>query len=66
MTAWFVILWRFAATNVRVKHISAEMVNSNRRLLCRRGGVARRTDTMALTAMEPGSFFWDHFAEVIE
>ena len=29
MTAWFVILWRFAATYVRAKHIRAEMLNSN-------------------------------------
>ena len=29
MTAWFVILWRLAATYVRAKHIRAEMLNSN-------------------------------------
>ena len=30
MTAWIVILWRFAATYVRAKHNRAEMLNSNR------------------------------------
>ena len=29
MTAWIVILWRFAATYVRAKHDRAEMPNSN-------------------------------------
>ena len=29
MTAWIVILWRFAVTYVRAKHIRAELLNSN-------------------------------------
>ena len=29
MTAWIVILWRFAATYTYAKHIRAEMLNSN-------------------------------------
>ena len=34
MTAWFVILRRFAATYVRAKHIRAETVNSNTHETC--------------------------------
>ena len=35
MTAWIVILWRFAATYVRAKYNRAEMLNSNTPLVAK-------------------------------